>query len=460
MTQSAEITALNAALAIGRQKSIWQTETQARSTFARGKQYSVKDYGAVGDGVANDTAAIQAALDAAKIQGVRRGGTVFIPSGNYRVTAPLKFYVGVSISGAGWAFDSTYYNTSVIIADPAFVGSAILLQDADGQTVSDPTPRPDRSWHWGVIEKIFLKGNGLTGPHGLDPGWCGEASTIRNCSFANCNAGIYLNDVQASCTIDNVTMFDNNIGLNCDALTSATVRVFGISGDNNTNLIRVKGGVPTNVTVHSMKAEHYIAGKGDPVVDIVDLAGGTFTLIGGWADTNTARTTVIKISQPGLSTQRAKVLVMGFHSNSLYTNLINDVYDNKTVATGLGLSHPLVAYNLNLGVFGAGEIHVDYSRKINGRTSWGSVMPLIGGGSSNETFFHAGEGAVGGRLVSSNSVSTAFQWSTNGNNANWALSGKTPIAIPTLPIAAVDPATTMALVNAIRTVLIDRGISN
>ncbi len=46
---------------------------------------SVKDFGAVGDGVTDDTAAIQAALDAAKIN----GDALFFPEGRYIVSSPL-----------------------------------------------------------------------------------------------------------------------------------------------------------------------------------------------------------------------------------------------------------------------------------------------------------------------------------------------------------------------------------
>lgn len=49
---------------------------------------SVKDFGAVGDGVTDDTAAIQAALDYAT---TLTGCTVFMPAGTYRTTSTLTF---------------------------------------------------------------------------------------------------------------------------------------------------------------------------------------------------------------------------------------------------------------------------------------------------------------------------------------------------------------------------------
>jgi polygalacturonase len=47
--------------------------------------FNVKDYGATGNGVTNDTTAIQATIAAAKAAG---GGTVFFPLGTYRVVFP------------------------------------------------------------------------------------------------------------------------------------------------------------------------------------------------------------------------------------------------------------------------------------------------------------------------------------------------------------------------------------
>jgi len=50
------------------------------------KAVSVRDHGAAGDGEADDRKAIQAALDAAGLE----GGAVFFPAGDYLVTGPLK----------------------------------------------------------------------------------------------------------------------------------------------------------------------------------------------------------------------------------------------------------------------------------------------------------------------------------------------------------------------------------
>lgn len=69
----------------------------AVSNFSGGFQYDVKLFGAVGDGSADDTVAIQTAIDAA----AEVGGSVWIPAGQYFTTASLIVPAGVSLVGDG-----------------------------------------------------------------------------------------------------------------------------------------------------------------------------------------------------------------------------------------------------------------------------------------------------------------------------------------------------------------------
>lgn len=86
-----------------------------------GEAISVKDFGATGDGVADDTAEIQAALTAA---GAAGGGDVYLPPGTYAVSGTLLIgngaagvastYNGVRLVGAGSAMlDSTRSPTTI-----------------------------------------------------------------------------------------------------------------------------------------------------------------------------------------------------------------------------------------------------------------------------------------------------------------------------------------------------------
>ena len=75
---------------------------------------SVTEFGARGDGTADDTAAIQAAIDAAN------GGTVYLPPGTYRITSPINITVtGTVLIGAA-------RNKSIIQNENASGGHAIV----------------------------------------------------------------------------------------------------------------------------------------------------------------------------------------------------------------------------------------------------------------------------------------------------------------------------------------------
>lgn len=72
----------------------WKKEVGCREIFIPEKIFNVKDFGAIGDGAANDTAAIQRTLDAAAVAG---GGIV-------------TFAPGVYLSGSIFIGDNTEFN--------------------------------------------------------------------------------------------------------------------------------------------------------------------------------------------------------------------------------------------------------------------------------------------------------------------------------------------------------------
>jgi hypothetical protein len=103
----------------------------------RSSVFNVKDqeFGAVGDGSTDDTAAIQAAIDAAEAATYR--GLVFLPPGNYAITSPLTIRAhNITLAGAGRSSVGTgAARSSVILAKSSFSGS--YLVDVAGTTSSD-----------------------------------------------------------------------------------------------------------------------------------------------------------------------------------------------------------------------------------------------------------------------------------------------------------------------------------
>lgn len=132
------------------------TGAVARTVQDRLRDYiSVKDFGAIGNGTANDVTAIQAAIDAAAARppsggssglGGISGATVYFPSGVYRINSGITIPDGVKLVGSGER-------------------ATVIKYYGSGSAVSNPTPGT-RIGKIGIME-MTIKDEG-TGTVGLD----------------------------------------------------------------------------------------------------------------------------------------------------------------------------------------------------------------------------------------------------------------------------------------------------
>lgn len=150
--------------------------------------FNVKSYGAIGDGVADDAVAIQAAITAAAVL----GGIVFFPAGTYRYTAAITVPVGVSVLGVPQG------GSKILIDNPAVVFAWVFSGGGNGsQTVSGLTFGATNQNYLGYFVRIVGAGTSVDfanckfgddafskGPHGNVTA-TGQNSrvTFTRCSF-------------------------------------------------------------------------------------------------------------------------------------------------------------------------------------------------------------------------------------------------------------------------------------
>lgn len=191
-------------------------------------------YGAIGDGLADDTAAIQAAIDAAQlIKGPAiagrnyMGATVYFPSGVYLISSPLVVTPGVAgqnfgaINLIGAGFQATWIKWKTGVAAPTSMIRMSLAGSGGanngglwrGFQLHGNSIAPRGIWTTDISEMIFESiaftsfgaGSGNDAQLYMD----GVASgcllnTIRSCRFnGGANKGLYLHSSHGNTVISN-----------------------------------------------------------------------------------------------------------------------------------------------------------------------------------------------------------------------------------------------------------------
>ena len=191
-----------------------------------GEFVSVKDFGAVGDGVTDDTAAIQAAIDAAYDATTDRANKVFIPKGSYLVTS-LVWNGKTPIVGEEVGYTRIIYN------GPGGAGSSIVEYDNTIGAV------PYSGFYNITFIGYNINGGSGIAEHCLRFGGAVDwGFKIENCSFALCFGDAIKFEIAPVAININRIRFDG-IGGHCiylvgDAVTeNRPIRINQMYLDNN-----------------------------------------------------------------------------------------------------------------------------------------------------------------------------------------------------------------------------------
>jgi hypothetical protein len=192
------------------------TGAVARTIDSKVKEViSVKDFGAVGNGVADDTTAIQNALNS----GAR---TVFIPKGTYNITAPLQMSSGTNFIGEG---GGQYDNGTVIKKATNTVGTGSnltgLITDSYAVNAMLIMTHPDDLFAFNnTVEGIRFESVGFVVEYGIYMPRTSQTK-LSNVSVFQCKIGVYTKDSWA-CTFQMCNFF-------CNSIESGLATAMGIS---------------------------------------------------------------------------------------------------------------------------------------------------------------------------------------------------------------------------------------
>lgn len=315
--------------------------------------FNVTNFGAYGDGVHNDTNAIQAALDAAHAAG---GGTVVMPAGTFLVTGHgdasegcLKIYSNTTLSGDGMG------ETEIKLKDGSNEKITGILRTPSGEVTHDVT-----------IENLTINGNRDNTGNEVDGLFTGVEPGSPQADYNITISGVEIKEVSrygfdpheqtTNMLIENCVAHDNTgDGFTLDYISDSVIRNCASydNGRNGFNLVTSSHDVTfIDNVAYGNGAAGLAVQKGSedrPFIDNVLIQGGSF-------HDNGQQGVLVKLSY-GVTLTGAEiygngqegVLIQGASRNEI---LGNQIHDNGLASPGSYNGVSIEAYDDRAGVQG------------------------------------------------------------------------------------------------------------
>lgn len=269
-------------------------------------------------------------------------GRVIIPSGVYYIGTRIYPYPGVRILGSGSGSNS-FTTTTIFKPMPGFTDYLFGRPDNINNYL-----------HYASLENVCF--DGLNQSNGA---FCtlGESSYLRDVHFYSCVKGLKLKYQSAKTYLERITINNNDIGVEFDAVHGVS-DIVSLSGDNNRIFANfVNCGNSTIVNLMGLKAEDQSGTKHNPLIQIDTCDGMTLNLIGGYASGILATGKSTSLIKTNVAVKN-RIIFNGFKATG-FDNLVDDQVDTKTIKISDYNNANVLLYNIGQMVRGQASTYLE-----------------------------------------------------------------------------------------------------
>jgi hypothetical protein len=269
--------------------------------FTQGRVYDVSAYGAVGDDATDDTAAIQAAIDAADANA--GGGVVYFPPSIYRTTAPLQWgsngtrlvgatqrastihgdHVGPIVQGDGTRRLACAIQHLALLGESGTTVDILELNDIDLSYFEDvfistcTGKGVDCEGAIGSTRNTFVNVTITAAGTGMWFGAVSSSARVISGEIQNCTTGI---DIDHASSANNIVL--SGVIIESTVASAIGIRVNGLDAVLIGNRLELSGGSTTGVELTASSDSCKLFGNYyTSVTTAVSIAGATHHILDG-----------------------------------------------------------------------------------------------------------------------------------------------------------------------------------